>query len=58
MLDVFYREVFPELRYGQTDKVRQQLRNQLEHALIRNNFCHLHLSNHPSFTPFLARNRG
>ena len=30
---ILYHEVFPELRYGLTDEVRQQLHNQLEHAL-------------------------
>ena len=30
---ILYHEVFPELRYGLTDEVRQQLHNQLEYAL-------------------------
>jgi len=30
---ILFREVFPELRYGLTDEVRQQLRSQLQHAL-------------------------
>lgn len=30
---ILFREVFPELRYGLTDEVRQQLRQQLEGAL-------------------------
>ena len=30
---ILYREVFPELRYGFTDEVRQQLRAQLQQAL-------------------------
>lgn len=30
---ILFREVFPELRYGFTDEVRQQLRDQLQTAL-------------------------
>ncbi len=30
---VLFRDVFPELRYGFTDEVRQQLRQDLQHAL-------------------------
>lgn len=30
---ILYKEVFPELKYGLTDEVRRQIRQQLEHAL-------------------------
>lgn len=30
---ILYKEVFPELKFGLTDEVRQQIRQQLEHAL-------------------------
>lgn len=30
---LLYNEVFPELKFGLTDEVRQQIRQQLEHAL-------------------------
>ena len=29
---ILYKEVFPELKYGLTDEVRRQIRQQLEHA--------------------------
>lgn len=30
---ILYKEVFPELKFGLTDEVRHQIRQQLEHAL-------------------------
>ena len=30
---ILYKEVFPELKFGLTDEVRQQIRQQLEQAL-------------------------
>ena len=32
---ILYKEVFPELKFGLTDEVRQQIRQQLEHALVK-----------------------
>ena len=31
---ILYRQVFPQLRYGFTDEIRQQLREQLEESII------------------------